>query len=208
MKVVDMIAYKREDLRKVYTQHLRKDGQVPSVVYGDKQVEHVSVPAILFRKILESDQAQFVRLNLEGKHIDCLLQDVQYHPISEHILHADFLVLKKKQIKMYVPIHIGGQAHGLLQGGKLQTKIRKVQLRAFPEDMPTSIKIDVSPLEVGQSIKVGELPRGKYKILEQPNLAVVSVQVPKALRSASSVEEESKEESKEETEEAATTEAT
>ena len=200
MKVIDIIAYKRENLRKVHTQSLRKDGQVPAVVYGDKKVQHVAVPAILFRKILESDQAHFVCLNVEGEKIDCLLQDVQYHPVAEHILHADFLVLSKKQIKMYVPLHIVGQSPGLLQGGKLQLKIRKVQLRALPEDIPSSIEIDVSTLEIGQSVKVSELPKGKYKVLEHPRLPVVSMQVPKALRSTTSTEEVA-----EGTEEASTT---
>ena len=199
MKVIDIIAYKRENLCKAYTRSLRKDGQVPVVVYGAKKVQHVAVPAILFRKILESDQAHFVCLNVEGEKIDCLLQDVQYHPVAEHILHADFLVLSKKQIKMYVPLHIVGQAPGLLQGGKLQLKIRKVQLRALPENIPSSIDIDVSTLEINQSIKVSNLPKGKYKILEHPRLPVVSMQVPKALRSTTSTETESEQVAKEST---------
>ena len=189
MKVFDMIAYSRKNLRKSQTEQLRREGQVPSVVYGGGEVLHTAVPAILFRKLLSSDQAHFVRLNLEGRKIDCILQDVQYHPVAGHILHADFLVLSKKQIKMYVPLHVVGQAPGLLQGGKLQLKMRKVQLRALPEHIPSQIDVDVSELDLGQSFKVGELPKGKYEILDNVALPVVSMAVPKALRSADAVSE-------------------
>ena len=202
MKVVDIVAYKRDNLHKSHTRHLRKSGQVPAVVYGGTKPLHVAVPAILFRKILRSKYAQFVRLNLEGEHIDCLLQEVQYHPVADHILHVDFLVLSKQQIKMYVPLQIVGQAPGLLQGGNLQSTLRKVQLRALPENMPASIEVDVSTLEIGQSIKVDDLPKGKYKILEQARLPVIGVQVPKALRSATTTEQEA--DTKETTEETAT----
>lgn len=182
MQTLDIIAYHRTSFRKSYVRHLRQEGQIPCVIYGGAETLHAAVPAIFFRKLLRSEEAHFVRLNLEGRHIDCVLQDVQYHPVAGHVLHADFWILGKKAIKTNIPLHMKGQPAGLLQGGKLQTKMRKVQVKALAQDMPAKIEVDTSKLELGQFIRVKDLPKGNYKILDNPVLPVVSVQIPKVLR--------------------------
>ena len=102
--------------------------------------------------------ANFVKLNIEGIEKDAILQDIQFHPVSEIILHADFLELKDdKKIKMDIPVKVLGDAPGVKQGGKILMRIRKLSLMAYPKNMPSFVEVDISGLELGQSIKVEEL---------------------------------------------------
>ena len=195
MKTVEIIGYKRANLGKTEAKRLRAEGYVPSVLYGGDAQVHFYAPMILFREIVYTDEAHFVNLNIEGDEYQAIIQDIQFHPVSEAIIHADFLQLfKGKNIKMEIPVHPVGTPPGIQQGGKLIKKLRFLSIRALPKNMPEYIDVDVSKLGLGKSVKVGELETDNYEILNSPLVTIMGIEVPRALRGKSVEEEEGEEE--------------
>ena len=195
MRTVEIIGYKRANLGKADAKRLRADSQVPCVLYGGKEQVHFYAPMILFREIVYTPEAAFVKLNIEGDEYSAILQDIQFHPVSEIILHVDFLVLTDDSpVKMDIPIKFSGEAPGLMQGGKLVVKLRKVRIKALPEKMPDSITMDVSGLELGKSIKVASIEADGFEILNNTRVTVASVEIPRALKAEGEEEEEGGEE--------------
>jgi len=196
MKTIEIIGYKRANLGKNESKKLRDEGNVPSVVYGGKEQIHFHSPMILFRDLVYTPGANFVKLNIEGEIKNAILQDIQFHPVSEIILHADFLELSEnKKIKMEIPVKFLGNSPGVLQGGKILTRIRKLSILAYPKNMPEFIEIDISHLELGKSIKVEDILSKQYEILNSPLVSVVSVNIPRV-----TIEEEEEEETEDDEE--------
>lgn len=180
MEIIEIIGYNRANLGKQNSKKLREDGNVPCVVYGGKKQIHFHSPMILFRDLVYSPGANFVKLNIEGVEIDAILQDIQFHPVSETILHADFLELHDdKKVKMEIPVKITGNSPGVQQGGKILMRIRKLSVMAYPKNMPSFIEVDITELQLGKSIQVEELLNDQYDILNSPLVSVVSVNVPR-----------------------------
>jgi len=193
MKTLEIIGYKRANLGKAESKRLRADSQVPCVLYGGDEQVHFYSPMILFRELVYTPQAHFVNLDIEGTEYQCILQDIQFHPVSEVILHADFLLLNnKKTLKMDIPVETFGTAPGIQAGGKLVMKQRKLRVSALPNDMPDAIQVDINGLELGKSVKVGEVTVNNYEILNSPLVSIATVEVPRALRGkgADELEEE------------------
>ena len=191
METIEIIGYKRANLGKKDSKKLREDGNVPCVIYGGDEQIHFHAPMILFRDLVYTPGANFVKLNIEGQEIDAILQDIQFHPVSEIILHADFLQLKDdKKIKMEIPVKIIGDSPGVQQGGKILMRIRKLSLMAYPKNMPSFVEVDISGLELGKSIKVEELLSEDYDILNSPLVSVVSVNIPRVKIELEEEEEE------------------
>ena len=196
MKTVEIIGYKRANLGKAESKRLRAEGYVPCVLYGGKEQVHFYAPNILFREVLYTAEAHFVELNIEGEKTRAIIQDSQFHPVSEAILHADFLQLfPGKIIKMDVPIHLvgRGQAPGVQQGGKFVHKLRKLSIKALPDNMPEHIDVDVSKLGLGKSVKVSAITPDNFEILNSPIITVATVEVPRALKGVEGAEEEGEE---------------
>lgn len=190
MKTVEIIGYKRANLGKTEAKRLREEGMVPSVLYGgDKQV-HFYAPMILFRELVYTDEAHFVNLNIEGEEYEAILQDIQFHPVSEILMHTDFLQLfRGKFIKMNIPIRTVGTPPGIQQGGKLIKKLRFLAIRSLPKNMPEYIEVDVSSLGLGKSIKVAEIEAGEFEILNSGLVTIAGIEVPRAMRGKSEDEE-------------------
>jgi large subunit ribosomal protein L25 len=185
MKVVEIIGYKRANLGKTEAKQLRLEGNAPCVLYGGKEQIHFYSPMILFRELIYKPDAAFVKLNIEGDEYDAILQDAQFHPTSEILLHADFLLLRDdKKVRMEIPVRFVGNSVGVQKGGKMVAKLRKLSVAALPKDMPEFIEVDITNLEVGKSFKVKDLGETKYKVLNSPSIPIVSVEVTRALRQA------------------------
>jgi len=180
METIEIIGYKRANLGKRNSNKLREEGNVPCVVYGGDEQIHFHAPMILFRELVYTPGANFVKLNIEGVEKDAILQDIQFHPVSEVILHADFLELQEnKKVKMDIPVKIIGNSPGVQQGGKILIRIRKLSVMAYPKNMPSFIEVDISELQLGKSIKVEELLNDQFEILNSPLVSVVSVNIPR-----------------------------
>lgn len=194
MRTVEIIGYKRANLGKSDAKRLREESQVPCVLYGGKEQVHFYAPMILFRELVYTPEAAFVKVNVEGQEYSAILQDVQFHPVSEIILHADFLLLQDdKAIKMDIPVKFTGDAPGLLEGGKLMVKLRKVTIKALPENMPESITLDISGLNLGKSVKVGDIDVKDFEIQNSVRVTIATVDIPRALKAADDEEEEGEE---------------
>ncbi|MEM9416859.1 MAG: 50S ribosomal protein L25/general stress protein Ctc [Bacteroidota bacterium] len=191
MKTIEIIGYKRANLGKQEAKRLRQEANAPCVLYGGKEQLHFYTPMALLRDLVYTPDAHFVHLTIEGKEYQCILQDIQFHPVSEMILHVDFLqIFESKPVKMQIPTQITGKALGVTKGGNLAKKLRKLPVTAYPKDMPTYIEVDVSGLDLGQMARVRDIKTQNYTILAAPGIPVASVEIPRALRSAASKAEE------------------
>ncbi|UXX79523.1 50S ribosomal protein L25/general stress protein Ctc [Reichenbachiella carrageenanivorans] len=189
MKTIEIVGYKRANLGKIDAKNLRAEGMVPCVIYGGEEQVHFYAPAILFRELVYTAEAHFVKVNVEGKEFDCIMQDIQFHPVSEMILHVDFLQwFAGKSIKMEIPVHLTGISKGVSNGGTLIHKRRSLTIKALPKNMPEHIDLDITPLDFGKAIKVNDVLTENFEILDTPQASIAVVEIPRALRGKSAAE--------------------
>jgi large subunit ribosomal protein L25 len=185
MKTVEIIGYRRANLGKADSQRLRDEGLVPCVLYGGNEQIHFYTPMILFRELVYTNEAHFVHLNIEGEEVQAILQEVQFHPVSEIILHADFLrIAEDRKIKMNIPIRLIGQAPGVAKGGTLVKKRSSLKVYAFPKDMPDHIDIDVSELDFHHAVKVSNIDIEGLEFMDPDQASIAVVEVPRAAKMA------------------------
>lgn len=183
MKTVEIIGYRRANLGKSGSQKLRDEGLVPCVLYGGDDQIHFYSPMILFREVVYTNEAHFVHLNIEGEEFQAILQEVQFHPVSEVILHADFLrISEDRKIKMNIPLRLVGEAPGVTKGGALVRKRAALKVYGFPKDMPDHIDVDVSSLDFHHAIKVGDMKMDKLEFMDPKHASIAVVEVPRAAK--------------------------
>jgi large subunit ribosomal protein L25 len=193
MKKIEIIGYNRANLGKQVSNQLRLDGNVPCVVYGGKEQVHFYSPMILFKDIVYTPEAHIIDVNIEGDVHTCVIQDVQFHPVSDIIMHADFLeVHEDKPVKIEIPVKFVGKAPGLIKGGKLIPKLRKIKIKALPDNLPDFIVVDISELDLGKSVKVKDVKAENFEILTNPLVTIATIEVPRALKGTGLPEAEEK----------------
>ena len=166
----------RESVGKKDAKLQRSEGRIPCVLYGGKEQFTFTADEKSFQQIVFTPDSYFIELTLDGKIHHCVLKDIQYHPVSDTILHADFIEFEKdKPLTMSVPVKFEGNAPGLIKGGQLIKKFRKLNVRALPADMPESVIVDISELDIDQKITIGEMPQDKFKILEKPERYIIAI---------------------------------
>lgn len=176
MKTVSMSGSLRENVGKKDAKALRRNGLVPCVVYGGEEQIQFSVEQKDFKPLLFTPDTNYVSLNIDGKEVRAILQDIQYHPVSDEVMHADFLrIFDDKQITTLIPVNPIGVAPGVLQGGKLITKLRKLRIKGLPDNIPQYVNVDISKLEIGNSIRVEKLELDNVECLENKSSIVVWV---------------------------------
>lgn len=185
MKTVEIIGYRRANLGKSDSQRLREEGNVPCVLYGGGDQVHFHSPMILFRDLVYTNEAHFVHLNIEGEESQAILQDIQFHPVNETILHADFLrISEQRKIRMKIPTRIVGQSPGVVKGGTLVRKKDSLNVVAFPKDMPDHIDVDVSNLDFHHAVKVADISYPGVEFKEAKASPIAVVEVPRAAKLA------------------------
>src|SRR5690606_2663148 len=183
MKTVEIIGYRRANLGKSASQKLRDEGMVPCVLYGGDEQIHFYSPMILFRDLVYTADAHFVHLNIEGEEFQAILQEVQFHPVSEVLLHADFLrIAEDRKIKMSIPVRLVGEAPGVVRGGTLVRKRAALKVYGFPKDMPEHIDVDVSGLDFHHAVKVGDLKIEGIEFLDPKAAPIAVVEVPRSAK--------------------------
>jgi large subunit ribosomal protein L25 len=181
MKTVSMSGSLREGVGKKDAKLQRSEGKIPCVLYGGKEQYKFVVDEKSFHQIVFSPDSFFIKLELDGKIFDCILKDIQYHPVSDTILHADFIEFDKDHpITMSVPVKFTGNAPGIIKGGQLVKKFRKLNVRALPKDMPESLVVDISELDIDQKVTIAELKQEKYKILENQDRYIIAIRATRA----------------------------
>lgn len=183
MKSIEIIGFKRANLGKAASKLLRLDANVPCVLYGGAEEVHFHTPEILFRELVYTPEANTVKLTIGKKTFNAILQDMQFHPVSEQIVHADFLeLIPGKAVKIEVPVKLVGTAPGVIKGGRLVTKLKKVKVLATPENLPDFLEADISNLEVGKSIKIGDIKALNVTLLQSKSLPLASVETTRQMK--------------------------
>ena len=190
MKSITIKGSKRESVGKVATKALRNADKVPCVLYGGDNPLHFSANELDFSKLVYTPNAHTVVLDIDGdQKINAILQDIQFHPVSDKILHVDFYQLSEdKEVNMEIPVVIEGSAPGvLLEGGTLEISKRKLKVRALPKNLPDFINVDISSLKLGNKILTADLESEGFSILHPDNTVVCKV---RTSRASMSLEEE------------------
>lgn len=177
MKSISINGSKRESVGKRATKDLRNAGQVPCVLYGGGEPLHFSAEEIAFKSLVYTPDVHTVVLNLgKGEKFDAVLQDIQFHPVTDAILHIDFYqVLEGKEIAMEIPIHTKGVARGVKNGGVLRYNLRRLKVKGIPANLPDFIEADVTNLKIGNKLYVTAVESDDYKILHPDNTVICQV---------------------------------
>ena len=176
MKSITINGSKRESVGKKATKALRNAGQIPCVLYGGDQPVHFSAAELAFSKLVYTPNAHTVVIALGDTSYNAVLQDIQFHPVTENILHIDFYQLfDNKEIAMDIPVVLTGNSIGVRAGGVLRRNRRKLRIKALPTNLPDFIEVDISKLRIGNKVYVSQLPSEDYKFLHSDNTVVCQV---------------------------------
>ena len=192
MKSIDVKGTARTATGKKATQEIRKAGSVPCNLYGEARGENGLPVALSFsttaeelRKLVYSPDIYSVNLNIDGKEYKAVMKELQFHPVTDKLLHVDFYeITEEKPIVMEVPIKLNGLAEGVKAGGKLAASVRKLQVRAVFSAIPERLNIDVTNLGLGKTIKVGELSFEGLELVTSPSVVVCQVKMTRSAMSA------------------------
>ena len=193
MKSITIKGSKRESVGKVATKALRNADKVPCVLYGSENPLHFSANELDFSKLVYTPNAHTVVLDINGdQKINAILQDIQFHPVSDKILHVDFYqLLDDKEVNMEIPVVIEGSAPGvMLEGGTLVISKRKLKVRALSKNLPDVITVDISSLKLGNKISTADLDSEDFTILHPDNTVVCNVRTSRASMSLEEEEEQ------------------
>ena len=190
MQVITINGQIRKDLGKKGAKAVRDQEQIPCVLYGGDEVVHFSTTPADVRHLIYSADFKIAEVVVDGKPFKCILKDKQFHPVTDAILHLDFLRLVDDQpVKVEVPLRFKGTAAGVKAGGKLLQKLRTVKIKTIPQKLVDEINLDVSHLELGQSVRVRDIAAIEgVEILNSLSIPVATIEIPRALRSAAQAE--------------------
>ena len=190
MKTVVIKGQKRETLGKKESKKLRAQEIIPAVLYGGEEVIHFTVPFSELRSLVYTANVYLIDLDIDGEIYPAIMQDIQWHPVDEQVMHVDFFKIEvDKPIKIEVPVAVSGHAKGIQQGGKLNINLRRLKVKALAKDLPDSINVDVTELEIGQSIKVEEIDAEDIELLDVKSNVIVAVNVTRLAKAAEEEEE-------------------
>ena len=176
MKTIEIKGILRKELGKKSTKQVRKDGNVPCVLYGKENNIHFYAPEKSFKKLIYTHEAHLVKLKLEDKEYRAVLHDEQFHPVTDKLLHADFIqVFDHKPVIIEIPVTITGESVGVKAGGKLTIKRRHLKVKGLAEHLPEDLLVDVTDLKIHNSLKVGDLSFDNLELLDPKKVTVVTV---------------------------------
>jgi len=182
MKTVSLSGSLRENVGKKDAKKHRKEGNIPCVMYGGQEQIHFVASDKAFRKLIFTPEVYIFNLDIAGKTYNTVIQDVQYHPVSDNILHIDFLEIQpNKPVNISVPVKVVGTAPGVLKGGKLILKTRKLKINALMQYLPDEITVSIDPLDIGDSIRVKDLKVDNITFMDSHNTVIVGVRTARVL---------------------------
>lgn len=185
MKTIAISGSPRENVGKRDAKELRYEGKVPAVLYGGKEQIHLAITRTDLNEVIYSPEASFVEINVDGKAVKAIIKDTQFHPLTDLLVHVDFLQLfDDKAITMEIPVKLTGTSPGVKMGGKLVQKLRKLRVKSLPANMPQVVEVSIEKLEVGNLFRVRDLAQGDYAVTNTPEDTIVSVVMSRALKQA------------------------
>ena len=185
MKSISIKGQERESVGKVATKAARNAGLVPCVIYGGQQAVHFTAEEKVFKNLVYTPNVHTVAVDLGSKKVEAILQDIQFDPVTDKILHVDFYELDaNKEITMEVPVKVVGNSKGVLAGGVLRLNQRKLRVRALPAALPDFVEADICDLDMGNKLYVTSIPTDNFKLLHPDNTVVAQVRVSRAAMKA------------------------
>ncbi len=185
MKSITVKGQKRESVGKKATKAVRDAGFVPCVIYGGDQPVHFSADERAFKNLVYTPNAHTVEVELDGNKTACILQDIQFHPVSDKILHIDFYQLSDdKEIVMEVPVKVVGKSPGVMAGGVLRLNQRRLKVKALPKNLPDFVEANISSLEMGNKLYVTKIATDNFKLMHPDNTVVCQVRISRAAMKA------------------------
>ncbi|NPA33530.1 MAG: 50S ribosomal protein L25 [Chlorobi bacterium] len=194
MKVIEIKAEERTDFGKRASRRARREKKIPAVVYGpDTEPKHIYISHHDAEVLAKQDKAFISKIDLGDKQYEAIVKEIQFHPVTDEVLHVDFQTfVKGRPITLEVPVELVGTPEGVVKGGVLIRKLRKVKVQVLPEQLKESIVLDVSGLDLGQSLRVGDIKMEGWRILHRPEVPVATVEIPRRLLAQMREQEESK----------------
>ncbi len=177
MESISITGSKRKSLGKADAKAARREGLVPCIVYGGKEEVHVQIDERQFNKLVYTPNQYIVNLDIDGTAYSTILKAIQFHPVSDKIVHVDFQELVGRPIRLTLPILTKGQSEGVLAGGRLRVVRRNVRVQGLPSAMPSTIELDISDLAIGKAIKIGDLDIPGVTFLADDNQIIVAVRM-------------------------------
>lgn len=204
MEIVAIKGQVRSDVGKKSSKAVRKEGLVPCVLYGTKDIIHFTIDPKSVNDLIYTPDFKLAEIELDGTTYKTILKDTQFHPVSDEIVHLDFLALTDgHKVKVEVPVRFKGISPGIKLGGKLQQNLRRVKIKTTPEHLVSDLTLDVSELALGDAIRVRDIVALEgIEIMSPGGTPVASVEIPRALKSADAAADDEEEEAEEATEEA------
>jgi large subunit ribosomal protein L25 len=194
MKTVSLSGSPRENVGKKGANTLRKQGCIPAVVYGGKEQLHFSILENEAKKLVFTPNVYLIEIDVNGKKFKAILQETQVHPVTDRILHLDFLEINENSpFKLNLPVRLEGFSKGVRNGGNLSQNFRTLKVMGLLKDMPDAVKIDITPLKIGEKIRVLDLNIPGLKFSDPENAVVVGVLTARAVIEEEEEEEESAE---------------
>lgn len=191
MKVFNLSGSSRANVGKKDAKALRNAGLVPCVLYGNGTQTHFSIKDIAIQKLVYNPDVFQIELDIDGKKASAVIQDLQQNPITDKVMHVDFLELDaNKPVKIGLPVRVTGSSRGVLAGGKLMQVFRRLRVEALPGDLPEAITVDITKLRIGQSIRVKDLESDGLKLLEAKNAVVVAVKMARGASKAAEADDD------------------
>ncbi len=191
MKTITIKGNVRENVGKINTKMLRKNNNIPCVLYGGGETVHFSAHENEMRNLVYTNHVYLINLEIDGKSYLATQKDIQFHPVSDKILHMDFYqITEGKPIVIKVPVVLHGLAKGVQEGGKLALEHRRLSVKALSKDLPDQLDIDISELTLGKTIKVGELSFENLQLIDPKNWVVASVRLTRISRGMAAGEDE------------------
>lgn len=185
MKTTALNGKSRQEVGKKDAKNLRAEGLVPCVMYGGETPVHFAADVKDLNKVLSSPETFIFEINVDGKEYKAVMQDSQFHPLSDELIHADFLAVSDdKPVAVSVPVRTTGNSAGVLAGGKLQINKRKVKIKGLIANLPDSITVDITNVGLGEAVKVKEVPVEGIEWLEAENDVVCAVKLTRAAMQA------------------------
>lgn len=182
MKTVSLSGSLRENVGKRDAKMHRYAGKVPCVLYGGKEQVHFATDAVNFKPILFTPETFLLKIDIDGKIYTAILKDVQYHPVEDNVLHADFLEVEAgKPVVVSLPVKTIGTSPGVIRGGKLKIKLARLKVKGLVEFIPEYVEINISKMNVGQSVKIKELKFENISFLDLPNNVVLDVKAARGI---------------------------
>ncbi len=190
MQVVTIDAQEREKTGKSANKALRATGRIPAVLYGKNGARNVSVTPAGVKSLVYTPEFKVAKLDVAGNPIDCIIKDIQFHPVSDQIVHIDFLeMIADHKVKVNVPVRPKGESEAVRAGGKLVASMRKVTIEALPGDLVDELFVDISKMGLGDSVRVSDIERpDTVSILSVHSTPVFRIEIPRALKSAAAEE--------------------